>query len=103
MSAPIDALMAELAAAELAVREAVRAALRNESIYGKASFAAFTAREESVKAFQRKNAAEAAMTAYALTWAAERAQSFVTPANDTPDGKLLAALDDAFAPLARMK
>lgn len=103
MTAPIDALLAELAASELECRELSRASLRAQGLHGEDSFEAFDARKQLHRAIGRQFAAQKAMVEFSLTWAAERAQSFVTPANDTPDGKLTNALDDAFAPLRGMR
>ena len=101
MSAAIDALLAEMAAAELAVRELARANYKTRDREGRESFAAFQADAELHKAIVRKGVAEKAITEYALTWAAERARSFVTPAN--AQDPLLSSIDEAFAPLRGMK
>lgn len=98
--ATIDALLAELAASELECRELSRAKLRAMNIHGEESFESFNATKELHRAIGRQFAAQKALVEFSLTWAAERAAAFVTPANDTP---LVQAIDDAFAPLRGMR
>lgn len=81
-SATIDALLAELAAAELECREYGREANRISDKHGKGSVERVLHQQRVwPPIYDRHVAAVSAITAYALTWAAERAQSFVTAAN----------------------
>lgn len=97
----LDAMLAELAAAELACREYTKEAVRLEDDHGEDSYEVFQHRKLWRPLYDRREAAVRAISQHAIDWAAERARSFVTPAN--AQDPLVAAIDNAFAPLRRIE
>ena len=73
----LDGLLAELAAAELAYREALRAERAAMPHTWERNEASYVVSLVDV----RRQSALRAVTEFSLSWAAERAQSFITPAN----------------------
>lgn len=84
MSARLDALLAELAAAELACRKGHEAACEAERTYGRKSYEFIAAIAAEVAPFRRRDAAMRALADFSVEWAAERAQaSFMRAANQS--------------------
>lgn len=82
MSASIDALLAELAAAELQYREYIAELVRVEEAHGRDSVESYALNRHGYPFHKRREAATDAVRKYAVTWAAERAQSFVAASNE---------------------
>lgn len=82
MSVSIDALLAELAAAELQYREYITELVCIEEAYGRDSVESYTINRHGYPLHKRREAATDAVRKYAVTWAAERAQSFLATSDD---------------------